>query len=301
MEDALASMNTAKPKRPPMISVLIAILLLGGLWLCAVFALCLVQSRIIFPGAQMSWRADPVAAARMGFSLETLHARDVPALRFFTAAPAPDMPVLVFFHGNGDIAASGFDPLAAYLRLGFGAVVAEYPGYGGNPGRPNEQSIVRAGRAYVRWAAARWPGHRLVLWGESLGTGVAIAARDAGPVAGLVLDSPFTSIREIAQRRFPAAPVGWLLHSPFDSLRRLATGPATPALVLVGGRDDVVPADMGPRIAAATRCSSTVLRMFPAVAHMVERHDDTGRADAEIGAFLERARSGAAGCEREGA
>lgn len=274
------------------------ILSVGGAWLCAVAGLWNLQSRIVYPGAYMSLRADPVAAARRGFTPATLRVSDAPPLSFFAAAPAPGMPVLVFFHGNGDIAASGFDPLAPYVARGYGAVVAEYPGYGGNAGRPTEPGLVRAGRATVRWAATTWPGHGLVLWGESLGTGVAIAARDAGPVAGLVLDSPFTSIREIARRRFPAAPVALLLRSPFDSLARLATGPAIPALVLVGGGDGIVPPDMGPRVAAGTRCAATVLRVFPDVAHMVERHDATGQADAAIGAFLERVRRDGAACPR---
>ncbi len=281
-----------KPRRRRIARVPMTILSVAGAWLCAVAGLRDLQSRIVYPGAQMSWRADPIAAARLGYSSETLRAPRVPAIVFFAAAPAPGMPVLVFFHGNGDIASSGFDPLQPYLERGYGAVVAEYPGYGGNPGRPTEPGIVRAGRATVRWVAAIWPGHRLVLWGESLGAGVAIAVRDAGPVAGLVLDSPFTSIREIAHRRFPAVPIGLLLRSPFDSLRRLATGPAIPALVLVGGRDDTVPPDMGPKVAAATRCPATVLRIFPDVSHMVERHDASGQADAEIGAFLDRVRQG---------
>ncbi len=293
----MASMDV-KPRRRVFARIRISILSLGGAWLCAIAGLWDIQGRMVYPGAQMSWRVDPAAAARMGFAPQTLRAPDLPALVFFVAAPAPGMPVLVFFHGNGDIASSGFDPLEPYLRRGYGAVIAESPGSGGNPGRPTERSIVRAGRAIVRWAAATWPGHRLVLWGESLGTGVAIAARDAGPVAGLVLDSPFTSIREIAQRRFPAAPIRLLLRSPFDSLRRLATGPAIPALVLVGGRDGMVPPDMGPQVAAATRCPATVLRTFADVSHMVERHDPTGQADAEIGAFLERVHSGTETCER---
>ena len=269
----------------------IALLSAGGAWFCAVTGLWDIQTRIVYPGAQISWRVDPVEAARLGFTPETLRALGVAPLVFFTAAPAPGMPILVFFHGNGDIAASGFGLLQPYVERGYGAVITEYPGYGGNPGRPTETGIVRAGRAYVRWAAAAWPGHRLVLWGESLGTGVAIAARDAAPVAGLILDSPFTSIREIAQRRFPIVPMRLLLRSPFDSLRRLAHGPAIPALILVGGRDDVVPPDMGPKVAAATRCPSTVLRVFPALSHMVERHDATGQVQAEIDAFLARARS----------
>ena len=254
----------------------------GTALLCGITGLWHYQSRIVYPGAYLSWRADPIAATHMGFSREVLHAPGVPTLSFFAAAPRPGMPVLVFFHGNGDIAAAGFQPLEPFLRRGYGAIVAEYPGYGGNPGHPTEGGIVRAARAYVHYAATTWPGYRLVLWGESLGTGAAIAARDAGPVAGLILDSPFTSIREIARRMFPAVLVG----------------PAIPALVLVGGRDGVVPPDMGPAIAAATRCPATVLRTFPDVPHMVERHDPTGQAATAIAAFLERVRTGGENCER---
>ena len=198
------------------------------------------------------------------------------------------MPVIIFFHGNGETAADGQEPMGLFAARGYGVVLAEFRGFGGSTGTPSEAGIIGDGRTEIAWAARRWPGARQVLWGESIGTGVAVAlAGETGPLA-VVLDSPFTSIREVAVRKFPFLLVPLLLRHPFDSMARTG-GVEAPVIVLTGNSDRVVPPDMGHAVLTAlitSRPCRLAQGIFLDGGHMVERNDGTGRWTGPCSPFL---------------
>jgi fermentation-respiration switch protein FrsA (DUF1100 family) len=115
-------------------------------------------------------------------------------------------------------------------------LLTDYRGYGGNPGEPTEAGLLADGRAALRWAADH--GGRIVSFGESLGTGVAVALAAENPPVAMVLRSPFTSIAEIAGAFIPFA--GALIADRSDSLARIG-GVTAPLLVIAGTRDSIVP------------------------------------------------------------
>jgi hypothetical protein len=95
-----------------------------------------------------------------------------------------------------------------------------------------------------------FPPGRILLWGESLGTGLVVRLAVEQSVAAVLLEAPYTSITDVARLRFPFAPVGWLLLDRFDSLRIVAKV-RSPVLVMHGTRDRIVPVTMGRTIHAA--------------------------------------------------
>ncbi len=127
-----------------------------------------------------------------------------------------------------------------FNKRGYRLVLAEYPGYGPNPGKPSEATIVPAALALIREISRRWPG-RVTVVGESLGSGVAAQVVAAMPerVDKLVLITPFTSLRETAAQKMWFVPVSLILKSPFDSSAALKNyhGPSS---VLVAGQDELV-------------------------------------------------------------
>ncbi len=104
----------------------------------------------------------------------------------------------------------------------------------------------RAGLAELRRLGI--PDDRILLWGESLGTGPAVQLAAEQPVACVLLEAPFTSMSEMAHRHFPWLPVGLLLRDRFDSLGTIGAVRA-PILVMQGARDTIVPPEMGRRLA----------------------------------------------------
>jgi fermentation-respiration switch protein FrsA (DUF1100 family) len=136
--------------------------------------------------------------------------------------------------------------------LGWGVLMPEYRGYGGNPGEPTEAGLTAdAAGAYAYLRAQGVDPTQILLWGESLGTGLATRLAAEHPVAALLLESPYTSMADIARDRYPFVPVDLLLKDRLDALSRIAAVRA-PVLVMQGGRDTVVPPEMGRRMLAAT-------------------------------------------------
>ncbi|MEM6327183.1 MAG: alpha/beta hydrolase, partial [Bacteroidota bacterium] len=123
--------------------------------------------------------------------------------------------------------------------------LAEYPGYGGRPGSPTEAVLVEDAVRTLRTVAEAYPGP-LVVWGESLGAGVAAAAvAEAGDlVDGVVLLTPWDSLVETAQRAYPWLPVRWLLRDRYDSVANLSAFDG-PVAVAVAEADRVLPAERG--------------------------------------------------------
>ena len=155
--------------------------------------------------------------------------------------PDNGAPVVVYFHGNGGHIGYRADRMRRVAEAGFGVLMPEYRGYGGNPGSPSETGLFADGEAALNFLRAEGIDlRRLVLYGESLGTGVAVYLAAQHDVAALILESPFTSIAAVAQYHYPVVPVAWLLRDRFDSGSRIENVKA-PFLVVHGGRDQIVP------------------------------------------------------------
>lgn len=165
--------------------------------------------------------------------------------------PRPGCPVIAYFHGNGGNIGYRNERLRRFAQQGYGVLLAEYRGYGGNPGRPCERGLFADGEAALDFLAdSGVTPHRLVLWGESLGSGVAVYLAATRDIAALVLEAPFTSVAAAAQRQYPFVPAICLVRDRFDSLSRIARVTA-PLLILHGERDRVVPVRHGRALLAA--------------------------------------------------
>ena len=163
---------------------------------------------------------------------------------YFRAA-REDMPTVVFFHGNaGDI--GNHLPFAKFLiEAGYGLLAVEYRGYGGNPGSPDERGLIADGRSAFDFLAAQdIPDSHIVLFGESLGTGVAVQLAAEHEVRAMILRSPYTSMADIAAIQLPYLPARWLVRDRFDSLAKIGLSKA-PLFVFHGANDTLIPLALG--------------------------------------------------------
>ena len=181
-------------------------------------------------------RTPPAAAGLPQAEEVALTSSDGEKLIAWHVAPRGDKPVVLYFHGNGGALNLRADRFRDLTADGTGLVALSYRGYGGSSGRPSEDGLIRDARAAYDFAAARYAAERIVLWGESLGTAVAVALAAERPVAGVILDAPFTSAIDVGAAAYPFAPVRWLMKDTFRSDRRIVRVKA-PILVLHGERD----------------------------------------------------------------
>ena len=150
-------------------------------------------------------------------------------------------PTILFFHGNGGNLANRVDLLRRFAALGWGYLAVDYPGYGASPGKPTEIALMRAGQtAYANALALGVPASRLVVFGESLGSGVAVRIAAAHPVGALILDSAFSATVEIAAAHYWMFPVRLLMLDQYRS-RDMIGRVTVPKLFLHASDDPIVP------------------------------------------------------------
>ena len=177
-------------------------------------------------------------------------------------------PTILFFHGNGANIENRIDKALPYIQAGFGLLLAEYRGYGGNPGKPTEYGLYKDGHAYMAWlnAHANISTNDIVLYGESLGSGVAVHLATEYDVKGLVLDVPFDSAMHVARHHYPY--VVFLKHLMRDHYRNdlKITQVNAPLLIGLAGRDTVTPPSHGQRLYDLASDPKT-LKVYPNATH----------------------------------
>src|SRR5262249_51515876 len=161
--------------------------------------------------------------------------------------PRREKPVVIYFHGNAEIVAWRAERHRRLTADGVGLVALSYRGYMGSTGSPSEDGLLRDAEAAYRFATLRYPSSPIVLWGHSLGTGVAVALAGRHPVSKVILEAPFSSTVDVATAMFPFVPVRWLMYDQFRSDERIVAVRA-PLLVMHGARDWVIPIRLGERL-----------------------------------------------------
>ena len=241
---------------------LTALLVAGLLYLAAAALLFGFQRRLIYPAPT---RVFTLADRSSGFRDVRVRTEDGLTLRALYRPATGGRPVLVFFHGNGDGLGGAIVATRAFADSGYGLMLPEYRGYGGNPGAPSEAGLYRDGEAALRWLAGEGvPVGGVVLVGNSLGSGVATELAARHRVRALALISGFTSLADVAAAKMRAFPVRPLLRDRYDNAAKLPRV-AAPVLVLHGTADTLIPPAHGVALArAATRGR---LELVPEVGH----------------------------------
>jgi len=161
----------------------------------------------------------------------------------------PGQPTLLYFHGNGGSLSSRAERIRRFMAEGWGVYMMTYRGYGGSTGHPTEtDNLADARLAYSALILEGVPPSSIILYGESLGTGIATRLAAEQPVAALILEAPYTAIADVAARTFPLLPVRLLITDGYETSKYI--GKVTvPLLVLHGEDDGVVPVAMGRELA----------------------------------------------------
>jgi uncharacterized protein len=220
-------------------------------FLVAIYALSAVgmavfQRRFLyFPDRRLT---HPAEAGLGGIEELRLTTEDGETIIAWHLPPSGGHPLILYFHGNGGALADRVPRFRLFAASGYGFLAISYRGYGGSTGSPTQTGLMRDGEAAYREARARgYDGNRIVLMGESLGTGVAVALATAHKAAALVLDSPFSSAADVAAAHYRMFPVRWLMLDQFRS--DLAIRDVhIPVLIVHGDADRVIPISFAERL-----------------------------------------------------
>jgi fermentation-respiration switch protein FrsA (DUF1100 family) len=248
------------------IGLFLAVLYLGGL-----AALYVKQRDMLFPIPPVG-RTTPDAAGLAEAEEHFLKTADGEKVIVWHVPAKPGRPVVLFFHGNGDFLAGRVSRFRSIISDGTGLVALSFRGYAGSSGHPSEQGLLLDAEAAYAFTAARYGACRIVAWGFSLGTGVAVAVASDHPVAKLILEAPYTSTVDVAASLLHIVPVNLLMRDQFHSDRRIGRV-TVPLLVIHGDADPAINIAFGERLFAMAHEPKQFVR-FPGGGH--ENLDEFG-------------------------
>lgn len=229
----------------------------------AVAAFVLQRRLMYFPDPE---RVSPKSFNLAGVTERVIDAPDGARLISWYAPAAPGQPTILYFHGNGGSLASRSERVRRYVSRGYGVLMLSYRGYSGSTGSPSESAnVADAKLAYDALIKDGVEPDDIIVYGESLGSGVAVQVAADRQVGGLALDAPYTTIVDVAVLAYPYLPVRPFVFDRYETVKYLPRVKA-PLLVLHGEADQVIPVEMGKAVYAAANAPKEIAT-FPRAGH----------------------------------
>lgn len=187
---------------------------------------------------------------------------------YFHSSDAQGTKTILLYHGNAWHMGARAFKAKRYHAAGYNVLLASWRGFGGNPGKPSQEGLYRDARAYFDWLATAKNVREedIILYGESLGTGIAskMASENRG-VAALILEAPYTSFMDLANRTYFFVPNFLLLRDRYSNMD-YADEIRTPVFIIHGALDAVVPVTHAKRVYHAVN-NPKYLKIYPAAGH----------------------------------
>ena len=259
----------------------------GLIYLAAGVALYFNQSRLVyFPNRE---HVTPAHEGLAGVEELTLKTPDGEKVICWYAKAQPGQPTILYFHGNAGNISTRSERIRKYIGRGRGMFMLDYRGFGGSTGKPSEAAnVADAKQAYEALRREGVAAKDIILYGESIGSGVAVQVAAESEAAGLILDAPYTALVDVAANRYRWFPISLMMTDRYES-RRYLPGLKLPLLVVHGERDQAIPVAMG-REVVALHGGPKQLVTFPEAGHA--DHYLFGSFEA-INAWIDRLRAGA--------
>jgi len=218
-------------------SVVVTILVIAVvIYLLALFYLYLNQGKKIFPGSRTKPDLAASSIAERGRAV-MIESAAGPILSWYIPARRADGRTICYFHGNAGTIAERVERVLPYLTVGYGVLLVGYPGYGGNPGEASERNFYAVARANLDFLASNgFSDQQLILFGESLGTAVAVQMATERPALALILEAPPASVHLSAWSRYPFLAFDFLIRDKFASIDKIAKV-HVPLLIIHGVQD----------------------------------------------------------------
>jgi uncharacterized protein len=193
---------------------------------------------------------------------------DGETLQAWWVPPVNDTEVIyLYLQGNAETLSSRDKRFGVLTKDGAGLLAVSWRGYGGSSGVPSEAGLRLDAVAAYEWLQAQYATARIIVFGESLGSGIAVWLSSEHSTGGLVLDSPYTTILAVAELQYPWLPVAWLARDRFESLP-LAPTIKVPVFVFHCTEDPLIPFGMAEELLAAFASTTKLFAPMPGVCHV---------------------------------
>ncbi|WP_419904257.1 alpha/beta hydrolase [Kiloniella sp.] len=216
------------------------ILFFATFYLAVLVGMYLLQTKLVYPGGEP--RGNPEIYGGVGVQEIQLEMDDGVLLTHWFIPPTnKNLPVVVAFHGNAGHTGDRLSKLKYFTEMGFGLFQVEYRGYAGHDGTPSEEAFKADGLTALKWLDTQgYSKNNLIMYGESLGTGMAVWLAAQFPVKAVILEAPYSSIADVAQAKYWFLPVKYLLRDKWRSDLSILDVKA-PVFIFHGENDEVIP------------------------------------------------------------
>tara|TARA_B100000214_G_C23873868_1_gene583965 strand:- start:40 stop:852 length:813 start_codon:yes stop_codon:yes gene_type:complete len=214
------------------------------LYLLVVIFLFFYQRKLLYHPGENNYLDD----ASLNHQIEKVYIPSDEKLVAWHFEKNPNFKTLLFFHGNAGKIDNRIYKLNEFSKLDINYLIFAYRGFSGNDGKPTEKGLYKDARAVKYWLNLKnVKDNQIILYGESLGTAIAVDLAKEFKFSGIILESPFTSMTELAKKYYPYLPVNLILKDKYETLSKLSEI-NSPILILHGKKDTIVPFNMGLKI-----------------------------------------------------
>ena len=204
------------------------------------------QRSLLYHPNENNYSGDKISLDIEKVKIQT--ADNIELLGWYHKKNLKDYKTLVYFHGNAGSLENRVHKLNHFQDMNINFLIIAWRGFNGNKGKPSERGLYVDGKSAIDWLIKKGVDEKnLILYGESLGTGVATHLAQNKNYAGVILETPFTSMVDAAKNFYPYIPINLLLKDKFENFKKV-NNINTPILVMHGEVDQIVPFSMGKKI-----------------------------------------------------
>ena len=206
----------------------------------------LYQRKLLYHPSENNYTGDEIQFDYKEVFIEV--DKDIKLKSWFLEKDLKKNKTILYFHGNAGDLTNRVHKLNELNKLDVNILIISWRGFSGNPGKPTEKNLYNDARKSVEWLnMVGVTNKNIILYGESLGTGVATELGQNNSFSGIVLESPFTSIADAAKIYYPYLPVNLLLKDRYDTIKKIKNI-KIPVLIMHGKKDNIVPFFMGEKL-----------------------------------------------------
>ena len=247
-----------------------------GVYLCVLGLLYFAQDALLFPAPTATQENLPDYA-----QIAEMRTQDGNTLRHIRLASEEGAPKVMFFHGNGSLAAHELNRGRMLQENGFDVLLVEYRGYGGSTGTPSASAFLKDSLAVYDWYKSE-ESDWVFLYAHSLGTGIAAYVSANRPIQSMVLEAPYPALSDVAASKYPIFPVHTLFKHEIKTSEYLKDS-KTPTLIIHGKQDGVIELEFGQKVFENLNPESTSMEIIEDASH--NNLASKGSIDMALGHF----------------
>ena len=210
------------------------------------FIIFIFQRNLLYHPTENNYSGDQLEVSVKKINIKT--SDKIELLGWFHKKDLKNLKTIIFFHGNAGSLENRIHKINHFKDININFLIIAWRGFSGNQGKPSEDRLYEDGKSAVRWLNERGvKDEDIILYGESLGTGVATHLSQNNNFAGVILESPFTSMIDAAKNVYPYFPISILLKDKYENDKKIKNI-KSPILIMHGEKDKIVPFWMGKKI-----------------------------------------------------